>query len=176
MSIKETGDCSPANKKMKTALFTNFTPVEFIGYWNGKAKKFAPGDSLYMPDYLAKHFAKHLTNQELVRKDANGDSIYKDGEKSTSPKKPEEVPMFQDLFNKAYTPEDTDELGQAEDGIDTLIDAAQKNREAKLLKDQPDSEKKPSEKQDPTQPQVIIPPDFDEEDDGENSFKGKPVE
>ncbi len=28
---------------MKTALFTNFSIEEFIGYWNGKPKKFAPG-------------------------------------------------------------------------------------------------------------------------------------
>ena len=170
---------------MKTALFTNFTDQEFTGYWDGKGKKFAPGQSLYMPDYLADHFAKHLVNRELLRTSADGTLIHKDGDKMTSPKKPNEVPMFMDLYNKAYTPDETEELGSEKDSIDALIGAVNKNREkAKSERvSVPDVQSNPranavssekSEKQDPTQPQVIIPPDFNEDDDDEASFE-KPV-
>ena len=152
---------------MKTALFTNHTNQEFIGYWDGKAKKFAPGQSLWMPDYLAKHFAKHLTNKELLRIDASGNPVYKDGEKMTSPKRPEDLPLYMELFNKAYTPDETEQLGDKKDDIETLINVANKNRPEKAAP-------KKEEKQDPTQPQVVLPPDFDEED--EESFEGKPQE
>ena len=142
---------------MKTALFTNFTDKEFIGYWDGKPKPFKPGESVYMPDYLARHFAKHLTNRELLRTDGNGNLLYKDGEKMTSPKNPEDVPMFMELFNKAYTPDELEELGSEKDDVDTLIDVANKNRQERVKATAP-------EKQDPTQPQVVLPPDFDDED------------
>lgn len=145
---------------MKTALFTNFTDQEFIGYWDGKAKKFSPGQSLYMPDYLASHFAKHLVNRELLRTDASGNLIHKDGDKMTSPKKPEEVPIFMELFNKAYTLDEMDELGDKKDDIDTLINVANKNRQEKVKIAAP-------EKQDPTKPQVVLPPDFDDEESDE---------
>ena len=153
---------------MKTALFTNFTNEEFTGYWDGKGKTFIPGQSLYMPDYLARHFAKHLTNRELLRIDKNGSLVYKDGEKMTSPKKPEDVPIFMELFNKAFTPDESEEIGSVEkkDDIDTLIDVANKNKEVS------NSLEKPVKgKQDPKQPQVIDVPPSD--DDEEEEFEGK---
>ena len=119
---------------MQTSLFTNFTDQEFIGYWDGKAKKFTPGQSIWMPDYLAKHFAKHLVNKELVRINKNGDLIYKNGDKFTSPKFPDQVPLYMELFNKAYQLDDTDkeeELGNINDNIDTLISSANKNKQDK---------------------------------------------
>jgi len=165
---------------MRTALFTNFTDQEFIGYWDGKGKTFKPGQSLYMPDYLARHFAKHLTNRELLRVDKNGQLVYKDGEKMTSPKKPEDSPIFMEIFNKAYTPDESDEMGASEkkDDIDTLIDVANKNRKKEDPKSQKEDPKQKSEKQDPKKPQVVLPPDFDEDEDedDESSFAGKPVE
>lgn len=163
---------------MKTALFTNFTEQEFTGYWDGKAKKFDPGQSLYMPDYLARHFAKHLTNRELLRVDANGNPVYRDGEKMTSPKKPEDVPLFMEIFNKAYAPDEEEEaLGDKKDDIDTLINVANKNRQAKLEKasETPPEKSKPA-RQDPNEPQVIVPPDFNEDEEDEGSFEGDPDE
>ena len=148
-------------KFMKTALFTNFTDQEFTGWWDGKKRTFASGESKYMPDYLARHFAKHLTNRELLEgKKPDGSPKYKDGEKMTSPKKPEEFPIFMEIFNKAYTPSEGDELGDKKDDLDTLIEVANKNRQ------------KP-EKQDPTQPQIVLPPDYNEDEDL-SSFQGKP--
>jgi len=146
---------------MKTALFTNFSSEEFIGYWNGKPKKFAPGESLYMPDYLANHFAKHLTNRELIKTGK---------ERSTSPKFPEQEQNFMELFNKAYTPDTTDELGdevEKKDELDTSIDVANKNR----------ANKPTSNVQDPTQPQIVKSPDFGEDDASDvSAFENQPVE
>jgi len=77
---------------MKTALFLNFTNKPFTGYWNGKPHTFKAGEKKYMPEYLASHFAKHLTNQVLIEQGK---------ETSTSPKNPEQVPLFMEIFNKA---------------------------------------------------------------------------
>ena len=150
----------------ETALFTNFTNQEFIGYWDGKPRKFAPGQSMYLPDSLAQHYAATLTNRELLRTDSNGTLIYKDGEKMTSPKKPEEVPLYMELFNKAYAPVE-DKTPEKKSDLDTEIDVLNRNKTKELS----DKEKK----QDPKKPQVILPPDFDEDDD-ESSFEGKPKE
>ena len=174
---------------MKTAQFTNFSEEEFTGYWSGKGKKFAPGQSLYMPDYLAEHFAKHLVNRELLRRKADGSLVIKDGEKFVSPKHfdltdPEKMkkvpPKFMELFNKAYAPDELEELGDQRDDVDALINVANKNRakakaEAEAKAPAP-TDTAPEEKQDPTKPQVITPPDFDDDDDDEASFGEKPVD
>ena len=151
----------------ETALFTNFTNQEFIGYWDGKPRKFAPGQSMYLPDSLAQHYAATLTNRELLRTDSNGTLIYKDGEKMTSPKKPEEVPLYMELFNKAYTP-DEDKTPEKKSDLDTEIDVLNRNKTKEL------SSKKKTGEQNPKELQVILPPDFDEDD--ESSFEGKPKE
>ena len=167
---------------MKTALFRNFTPKTFTGWWNGKKKVFEPGDELWMPDYLARHFALGLTNQELLRKDdVTGELIYKDGERMTSPKFPEQVPLFMELYNQAYLPDnDEEDMGEKEDEIDALIGSANKNRQKKQQKSLPVQEDeleplKPGQKQDPTKPQLVDLP-VDDDDENEESFQGKPVE
>ena len=151
---------------MKTALFTNFSEETFTGYWNGKGKTFKPGQSVYMPNYLAEHFAKHLVNRELLRVKPDGTPVYKDGEKMTSPKKPQDVPLYMDLFNKAYTPDDDEPMSQEGDEMDTAIDTANKNRQ------QRDSE---AAAQSPDEPQIIMPPEDDEDDGDESSFTNAPV-
>ena len=136
----------------KTALFTNFTDKEFIGYWDGKPRKFLAGQSQYMPDYLAQHLAKHLVNRELLRTDSSGSLIYKNGEKMTSPKFPEQVPLFMELFNKAYISDETEEDNTPEpSALDTEIDVINKNKEVAT-----------SEKA-----QVVLPPDFEDDQDDE---------
>jgi len=82
---------------MSNATFHNFSNEAFTGYWNGKSKTFAPGAKVYMPAYLAEHFAKHLANRELIRA---GKETY------TSPKKPQDVPQFMEVFNKAFIRDD----------------------------------------------------------------------
>lgn len=109
---------------MKSALFTNFTNEDFTGYWDGKAKLFKPGSSLYMPVALANHHAKHLVNRELLRIDDNGSAIHRNGDKMTSPKFPEQVPIFMDLFNKAVTLEgdieQEENIGDFEEVVTTM--------------------------------------------------------
>ena len=129
---------STKNMSHKSALFTNYTNEEFTGYWDGKAKKFKAGESLWMPDYLARHFAKHLTNQELQRVNEAGSLIVPNGDKFTSPKNPDQVPQFMQLFNQAYTPEeetegiDPTDIGNDDDDVEELIDSSNKNRAAKV--------------------------------------------
>ena len=124
-----------------------------------------------MPDYLARHFAKHLANRELLKLGK---------ERATSPKKPEEVPEFMEVFNQAYTPDEDVEFGDNKDAVDVQIAVANRNRQQKAEK-KSDSSVTPAQSQakpdkdqwkeaakskpDPTQPQVVLPPDFDEEDE-----------
>ena len=178
----------PPKNTMRTAQFINFTDQEFVGFWNGKGRKYPSGASEYMPDYLAKHFAKHLVNRELLRTKPDGTLVHKDGDKMTSPKFPEQVPLFTDLFNKSYIPDETDDLGSTEDGLDSLIGAANKNRQDRVAKvetakiesvpplsspRQPkpqEDEKFTRERSDasPSAVQTILPPDWNEGDEGQS--------
>lgn len=107
------------------SLFTNYSEQEFTGYWDGKPHHFKAGQSKYMPDWMAKHFAKHLTNQVLLSKKTDGSLVYPDGEKMTSPKFPEQVPMYMELFNKAYTPDVTQE-GEVKSDLDVELEILNK--------------------------------------------------
>ena len=167
----------------KIALFTNFTDQEFIGHWNGKAKKFAPSESIYLPDYLARHYAKHLVNRELLRekRDKHGKIVrelnvegrqipvlvYVNGDSMTSPKFPEQVPVFMELFNRAYKSEGLEGAGSSNDNLDASIEIANKNNGGRgsvpVKTGMEDKE-----------PQVVLSPEDDE--DEEESFKGKPKE
>lgn len=141
---------------MKTALFTNFTNEEFTGYWDGKGRKFSPGKSQWMPDYLAQHFAKHLANRELLSTDSKGELVHKGGDKMTSPKFPEQVPMFMELFKKAYQADtEGDDVGEKKDDVETLIEVANKNKKEKAAA-----------------ADELVTPTMDEDEE----FEGKPVE
>lgn len=97
---------------MTNATFINWTDEAFVGHWNGKGKTFEPGYRAVMPEYLAEHFAKHLTNRELIK-------IGK--ETATSPKFPADQPAFMELFNKAFIGQTVE---KEEDDIDGLISTA----------------------------------------------------
>ena len=130
-----------------------------VGYWNGKGKTYLPGKSEYMPDYLAAHYAKHLTNRELLRTNLEGSLIYENGDKMTSPKNPEQVPLYMELYNKAYTPDEIEDVVSQEDDVDTLINVAQKNR--KQIKAEDESQISQNEN--------VIP-------DNEEEFAEKPID
>lgn len=155
---------------MKLAKFTNWTKEEFVGEWNGKKKKFpahpAEGSSVWLPDYLAAHWSKYLTNRELQRM-IDGKEVYPGGETMTSPKFPDQVPLYMELFNKAYTSSEEDEVGENQDDLDTLIAVANKNREGKVIKEQPPLNSNPSmtTPPNPNEPQIVLSPDFDTEDE-----------
>lgn len=130
---------------MKTALFFNFTSNPFTGYWDGKPKTFKPGEKVYMPEYLAKHYAKHLTNKVLLEQGK---------ETATSPKFPEQVPQFMEIFNQACILEDESE---EQDEAQLATDIA--NRSHKEVKTVVDDK-----------PAQIIPVPEDDED--EEEFEG----
>lgn len=111
-------DANPAltakleEQQNRTALFHNFSNFEFIGYWNGRARKFPAGAKMFMPLWQAEHYAKHLVNAILLKK---GDEA---SVSSTSPKKPEDVPLFYDLFQKACVLQDEDGMTAEDSAID----------------------------------------------------------
>lgn len=130
---------------MTTALFHNFTATDFTGYWDGKPYTFRAGAKKFLPRDLAEHFAKHLANRELLLR---GD------EKSTSPKKPEDVPTFFEIYSRACTVQDgTDGLDDMQQTVDIM------NRE----RSEP-SMNLPESNQPIRKPTVVVPPDFDSED------------
>lgn len=55
----------PAPWIMKNKWFTNWTAEEFSYKWDGETLSFASGESKLLPDYLADHFGKHLTDRVL---------------------------------------------------------------------------------------------------------------
>lgn len=98
---------------METAIFHNISSQPFTGYWDGKKRTFASGSKKLLPLYLAEHFALHLTNKILIEK---GDYT------STSPKKPEDVPNFKELFDQICIPQDTDEDDIVEMPVSNIVD------------------------------------------------------
>lgn len=136
-------------KNMKTALFFNFTDKSFTGFWDGKPKTFAPGQREYMPEYLAKHFAKHLTNKVLLEKGGVNENY-------TSPKFPEQVPQFMDIFKKACIVSEGPELDQAQ--LETeLANKPRSGIPAEVARNAP---------------QEIPPVEGDDEDDEDENFEG----
>jgi len=129
------------NEENKEALFFNFTDRPFIGYWNGKGRIFKPGAKMYMEEWRAKHYAKHLTNQVLIE-------IGK--ENATSPKFPNQVPEFMEIFNKAFIMEEEQENQDAADIINKQHQAKKAEVEPTLV--------------DNKEPQVIEVPEDDEEE------------
>lgn len=94
---------------MKYATFINFTDQPFTGYWDGRAYTFQPSDKKdHLPELIARHFAKHLTNRELTKRKK---------EKYCSPKRPEDVPEFMEIFNKAFYMENNGQEINAETGL-----------------------------------------------------------
>ncbi len=146
---------------MKSALFTNFSTQEFVGYWDGKGKKFGPGQSLYMPEYLARHFAKHLANRELLEGAKTNPGL----ERCTSPKRPDDVPEFMALFNRAFTPDETEiDLTGGKDPVEIQMEVANRNR--------PQMNAAPEAEEVPTGASMVIQTPADDED----AFEGKPKE
>lgn len=123
---------------MKTAIFHNITSKPFIGYWDGKGKKYEAGARKLLPDYLAKHYATHLTNQILIEREEYT---------STSPKFPEQVPKFMEVFNQCYIPQEDEDEGED-------VEMPVQNVPSSRIQD-PVSAK---------EPQYITPVDGDDED------------
>jgi len=48
--------------------FTNIDEEDFIGKWGGEEYLIKKGETRSFPEFLVKHFAKHLVNKILLRK------------------------------------------------------------------------------------------------------------
>lgn len=54
-------------KEVKSVVFKNFTDEEFVCSWDGVPYRFAPGKEMYVEDWKADHFAKHLVNRVMYK-------------------------------------------------------------------------------------------------------------
>lgn len=131
------------------ALFFNFTNKPFTGYWNGKPKTFKAGSKQYMEAWRARHYAKHLTNQVLLEKGL---------ENYTSPKFPEQVPQFMDIFNKACIIEENQDAEQDES------DLINKQHEPSMNIPSKNDGKKVPTLVDDKEPQIVTGPDDDDDE------------
>ena len=50
---------------MQALKFFNFSNEDFSYTWDSERYDFPAGEAIKMPDYLARHFAKHLVDREL---------------------------------------------------------------------------------------------------------------
>jgi len=55
-------------KEVKSVVFKNFTKEEFVCSWDGVPYRFAPGKEMYVEDWKAEHFAKHLVDKVMQKK------------------------------------------------------------------------------------------------------------
>ena len=57
-----------AKEEVKSVLFKNFTNEEFVCSWDGVPYRFAAGKEMYVEDWKATHFAKHLVDRVMHKK------------------------------------------------------------------------------------------------------------
>jgi hypothetical protein len=54
-----------AKEEVKSVLFKNFTDEEFVCSWDGTPYRFPAGKEMYVEDWKAEHFAKHLVDRVM---------------------------------------------------------------------------------------------------------------
>lgn len=80
---------------MEVKHFINHTDKPFMWTWDKQEYSFAPGESKWLPDYLANHLAKHLTNRVLT------EMSDKDQKYVTYVGNPDN-PVYAELFEKCF--------------------------------------------------------------------------
>lgn len=88
-------------------LFRNWTNEDFSWAWNGERYDFPAKSARYLPEYLADHFAKHLTDREM----------HKAGQ-------PTDMPIRAEFLAKCMNEEETFQVQNAE-----IVEAEIKNKE-----------------------------------------------
>lgn len=53
---------------VKMVQFTNFSNEDFSHQWDSVPYQFRAGQTIYIEDWKAAHFAKHLIDRELIKK------------------------------------------------------------------------------------------------------------
>lgn len=56
-------------QEVKSVVFKNFSEEEFVCSWDGTPYRFAAGKEMYVEDWKAEHFAKHLVDRVMHKKD-----------------------------------------------------------------------------------------------------------
>jgi len=59
---------------MKAIKFKNFTDRDFTYSFDGVPYTFKAGTEIFLEDYKAEHFARHLADRELEKKDIRTDN------------------------------------------------------------------------------------------------------
>lgn len=54
-----------AKEEVKSVLFKNFTNEDFVCSWDGTPYRFKPGQEMYVEDWKAVHFGKHLVDKVM---------------------------------------------------------------------------------------------------------------
>jgi hypothetical protein len=57
-----------AKEEVKSVVFKNFTDEEFVCSWDSIPYRFPAGKEMYVEDWKADHFAKHLVNRVMHKK------------------------------------------------------------------------------------------------------------
>lgn len=55
-------------REVKSVVFKNFTDEEFVCSWDSVPYRFPPGKEMYVEDWKAIHFAKHLVDKVMNKK------------------------------------------------------------------------------------------------------------
>ena len=139
----------------RVVKFTNFSNEDFTWTLNKIPYTFPAGSVKYFEYAIAKHFAKHLVNRELLKRGREND---------TSPKKKEENPYFMELYNKCIgeIPTESGETDQTK----LEQEAIDKNMKEKLEKKEMNSEITP-----PVKPSKYGKPDNKKEKEEEKEFE-----
>jgi len=57
-----------AKEEVKSIVFKNFTDEEFVCSWDSVPYRFPAGKEMYVEDWKAAHFAKHLVDKVMHKK------------------------------------------------------------------------------------------------------------
>jgi hypothetical protein len=91
---------------MKSVLFKNFTDRTFTWQWNSVSYTFKPHQEIFLEDWLAEHFAKHLIDDEINHMNIG----VKDAEKQI---RTNSVPVRAEIYAKIiFQQDDSEEVDQ----------------------------------------------------------------
>ncbi len=103
--------------KQTMILFTNWLNKNFIGKWAGEKQVFKPGQSIWIENWKAKHYAKHLVDQHFNKLDMKTDHFTRKEleEKCIAGKEEVGSNIKSELYNKNLEKPATDTLDEKED-------------------------------------------------------------
>lgn len=177
---------------MPVACFYNFSDHSFTWSWGNEPMTFAPKEKKFMPAFLAQHFAKHLVNRELHRMGLDHEVNPKQPEDAPTFNKLFRTAYIRERMLPGGKKNSLVDMVEAVDRNFKDVVAPEIAAAPKVNALAPDAppvteKREVSEQEDPTftreggwesgegktapslqqsdQPQVVVPPDFDTEDE-----------